>query len=413
MAEKRRDSKGRILKDNEYQRKDGKYEYKYFWGTERKSVYSWTLVPTDKTPDGKRPDICLRDKIKAIERDLRDGINSSKANMTLNQLFDCYMENKTDLRDNTRENYVMLWNNKVRSSKLGNMKVCQIKQMHIKSFYVGLSKEGAAAATVKKYHNMINPALEMAVDSDIIRKNPAKGAQRGIGGSKTEKEALTVREQEILLDFVKGSGTYNVYYPMLSLALLTGLRVGELTGLTWKDIDQKKKVIRVRHQLQYLKIGSETKFLISPLKTDAGVRDIPITPDIQKCLTEQKKVMMLTGRRSNVEVDGYTDFLFITKNGTVFAPNAVNSFLKNIVDHYNKKEMDMTLWKGREPELLPHISSHILRHTACTRMAEQGMDVKVLQYIMGHSDISVTMNVYNHVDAARVESEMQKMIKFG
>lgn len=137
------------------------------WGTERKSVYSWTLVPTDKTPDGKRPDICLRDKIKAIERDLRDGIDSSKANMTLNQLFDCYMENKTDLRDNTRENYVMLWNNKVRSSKLGNMKVCQIKQMHIKSFYVGLSKEGAAAATVKKYHNMINPILEMAVDSDI------------------------------------------------------------------------------------------------------------------------------------------------------------------------------------------------------------------------------------------------------
>ena len=67
----------------------------------------------------------------------------------------------------------------------------------------------------------------------------------------------------------------------------------------------------------------------------------------------------------------------------------------------------------REAELLPHISAHILRHTACTRMAEQGLDPKVLQYIMGHSDISVTMNVYNHVDKNRVENEMQKIAKIG
>lgn len=108
MSEKRRDSKGRILKDNEYQRKDGKYEYKYFWGNERKSVYSWTLVPTDKTPEGKRKDMCLRDKIKAIERDLQDGIDHSKANMTLNQLFDLYIDSKVNIREHTKSNYRLL-----------------------------------------------------------------------------------------------------------------------------------------------------------------------------------------------------------------------------------------------------------------------------------------------------------------
>lgn len=413
MAEKRKDSKGRILKDNEYQRSDGQYEYKYIFGGHRKSLYSWKLVPTDKTPVGKRDSLSLREKIKELERDLQDGIDSSKANLTLNQLFDYYMENKTNLRENTRSNYVLMWKNKVRDSKIGNMKVSQIKQMHIKAFYVGLSKDGAAAATIKKYHNMINPVLEMAVDSDIVRKNPAKGAQKGVGGTKTEKKALTVREQEILLDFVKKSDTYNIYYPMLSFAFLTALRVGELTGLTWNDVDQKNKVIHVRHQLQYLKLGKETKFLISPLKTDTGERDIPITPEIQKCLLEQKKVMLFTGRRSDTEVDGHKDFVFITKNGTTFATNAINSMLKNIVNCYNKKETALAPWNGKEPELLPHISSHILRHTACTRMAEQGMDPKALQYIMGHADINVTMNVYNHVDEIRIEKEMQKIIKIG
>lgn len=200
---------------------------------------------------------------------------------------------------------------------------------------------------------------------------------------------------------------------MLSLEFLTGLRVGELMGLTWKDIDYINNVIHIQHQLQYLNLDGKFKFYVSPLKTEAGKRDIPITPEIQKCLTDIKNMMMFTGRRSDVEVDGYTDFLFVTKNGTVYAVSAINFILKNIVKKYNKKEQEKASKEKRNPEYLPHISSHILRHTACTRMAEQGMDIKVLQYIMGHSDAGVTMNVYNHVDNIRVKNEMQKIIKIG
>lgn len=413
MSEKRRDSKGRILKDNEYQRKDGKYEYKYFWGNERKSVYSWTLVPTDKTPEGKRKDMCLRDKIKAIERDLQDGIDHSKADMTLNQLFDLYIDSKVNIREHTKSNYMLLWRTAVQDSKLGNMKISQIKQIHVRKFYADQAKKGAATSTIKTYHNIICPTFEMAVNSDIIRKNPAREAIKGINGTQKKKEALTVEEQKRFLNFVKESDVYNIYYPMLSLELLTGLRVGELVGLTWKDIDSINNVIHIQHQLQYLKLDGKFKFYVSPLKTEAGKRDIPITPEIRKCLTDIKNVMMFTGRRSEVKVDGYTGFLFVTKNGTVYAVSAINFILNNIVEKYNKIEEKKASKEKRSPEYLPHISSHILRHTACTRMAEQGIDVKVLQYIMGHSDIGVTMNVYNHVDKTRVENEMQKIIKIG
>lgn len=178
-------------------------------------------------------------------------------------------------------------------------------------------------------------------------------------------------------------------------------------------IDSINNVIHIQHQLQYLKLDGKFKFYVSPLKTEAGKRDIPITPEIRKCLTDIKNVMMFTGRRSEVKVDGYTGFLFVTKNGTVYAVSAINFILNNIVEKYNKIEEKKASKEKRSPEYLPHISSHILRHTACTRMAEQGIDVKVLQYIMGHSDIGVTMNVYNHVDKTRVENEMQKIIKIG
>ena len=358
MSEKRRDSKGRILKDNEYQRKDGKYEYKYFWGNERKSVYSWTLVPTDKTPEGKRKDMCLRDKIKAIERDLQDGIDHSKADMTLNQLFDLYIDSKVNIREHTKSNYMLLWRTAVQDSKLGNMKISQIKQIHVRKFYADQAKKGAATSTIKTYHNIICPTFEMDVNSDIIRKNPAREAIKGINGTQKKKEALTVEEQKRFLNFVKESDVYNIYYPMLSLELLTGLRVGELVGLTWKDIDSINNVIHIQHQLQYLKLDGKFKFYVSPLKTEAGKRDIPITPEIRKCLTDIKNVMMFTGRRSEVKVDGYTGFLFVTKNGTVYAVSAINFILNNIVEKYNKIEEKKASKEKRSPEYLPHISSH-------------------------------------------------------
>ena len=103
MSQKRRDNRGRILKENEYQRSDGKYEYRYEVAGQRISVYSWRLVSTDWTPVGKREDLPLREKVKTIMRDLEDGINTYQAaKMTFNELVMIYLDSKTKIKERSR-----------------------------------------------------------------------------------------------------------------------------------------------------------------------------------------------------------------------------------------------------------------------------------------------------------------------
>lgn len=90
-------------------------------------------------------------------------------------------------------------------------------------------------------------------------------------------------------------------------------------------------------------------------------------------------------------------------------PGGVNNVLYNIVDAFNKVEKEHAKLEHRKADLLPEISAHCLRHTGCTRMAESGMDIKVLQYIMGHANIAVTMEVYNHISDVRVVKKIQKL----
>ena len=405
-AKKRTDNRGRLLKNGEMQRKeDNRYLYRYTdLSGKKRTIYALTLVE-------------LREKEKQIERDLQDGIDNIKSDMTLNQLFRVYMETKSDLRESTRRSYFVTWRNAVENTAIGNMKISKIKQLHIRAFYSELVKKGYSANTIKLYHNLIHPALELAVDSDIIRKNPAKDCKKGIGGPKKERTALTIAQQEALLDFVKNSNHYKIYYPMLVFALATALRVGELTGLRWTNVDFKQSIIRIRQQLTYRNLGSGSRFRIQSLKTDAGQRDIPMTEAARKSLIQQRELSMLLGKGGKVqEVDGVSDFVFTNSRGKPYATNCINLMLDNLVKAYNKQEETNAKKEHREPFLMPHISAHILRHTACTRLAEAGLEPKVLQYIMGHTNISITLDVYTHLDFAQIQGKMeavQKNMKIG
>ena len=396
-SKKRTDNKGRLLRNGEMQRKeDNRYLYRYVdLSGKKRTIYAVTLAE-------------LREKEKQIERDLQDGIDTSKGDMTLNQLFHAYMDTKSDLRDSTRCNYLAVWKNAIEHTDLANMKIAKIKQLHVRAFYSGLVKAGYAANTIKLYHNLIYPALELAVDSDIIRKNPAKDCKKGIGGTKKERTAMTIAEQEKMLDFVKSSNRYSIYYPMLIFALSTALRVGELTGLRWADVDWKQSVIHVRQQLIYKNLGDGCRFHIQPLKTEAGRRDIPMTANARKSLMKQRELSLMLGKNAKIqEIEGITDFVFINSQGKPYATNAINFALDNAVKAYNKSEEIKAGNEHRYPELLPHVSAHILRHTACTRLAETGLEPKVLQYIMGHANVSVTLDVYTHLDFTQIQEKME------
>ena len=195
---------------------------------------------------------------------------------------------------------------------------------------------------------------------------------------------------------------------MLVFALSTALRVGELTGLRWSDVDWKQNVIHIRRQLIYKNLGDGCKFHIQPLKTDAGRRDIPMTANARKSLVKQRELSMMLGKNAKIqEIEGITDFVFTNSQGKPYAANAINFVLDNVVKAYNESEEIKAGNEHRDPEPLPHVSAHILRHTACTRLAETGLEPKVLQYIMGHANVSVTLDVYTHLDFTQIQEKME------
>lgn len=401
MANNRKDNKGRNLHTGEQQRKDGIYLYRYTdVAGKRQTVYA-----------GDLPE--LRIKEKQIQKDLDDNLltDISVKKMTLNTLFDRYMSMKS-LTEATKFNHQRLWDNHVKD-EIGNIKVIQLRPSHIRGFYKRLSEQNYSKSTIKLLHTMIFPALEMAVDDNIIRKNPAKNAMASeFGREAKKKEILTVEQQERLFQFLESSNVYNVYIPMFTILLEIGLRCGELIGLTWKDVCFTDKTLSVNHQLIYKNYGDGCKFHISSPKTQAGIRNIPLTEKVIKAFTEQKKLNFALGRCCEEEIDGYSDFIFIAKTGRPYMPGAVNSVIYNVIKSYNKEEMLLAEKEQREPVLIPKVSVHCFRHTACTNMARSEMNIKVVQYLMGHSDSSMTLDVYNHLNnESDVREEVYKCEK--
>lgn len=390
---RRKDNKGRVLQKGESQRKDGRYVYQYtdLQGT-RKSIYAKNLSD-------------LRKKKREAIRDLEDHIDTYGATITLNQLFDRYLSLKTNIRNSTRQNYIDLWNNNIRHTPLGNKQVRKIVKSDILKLYKSFSDRGLKYSTLRTFDGMLIPSFNLAVADDLIRKNPCIGCAREYKKDDArERVALSRPQEQQLVNYISSDIIYAKHLPMIKVTLKTGLRCGELIGLTWSDVDFDKEEINVNHQLVYKKVDGRYKFYAEAPKTKSGTRIIPMTKEVKHELLIQKQRQIMNGTPSKVIINGYHDFCFTTKNRVPIMPSAVNSVLYNIVNAYNKRVNEC---EGEEK--LPRISAHILRHTACTRMAEYGMDIKVLQYIMGHNSIDVTMNVYNHVSAERNKEEMKKM----
>lgn len=212
----RKDNRGRNLRTGESQRKDGLYMYRYKDERtgRRLAVYS--------------PDLAeLRKKEKEIEKDQSEGIltDTQFKNMTLNDLFEIHMDTRK-LAESTQANYRRMWNSLVRN-ELGQMKVVQVRPSHVRLFYSRLSKQKYSHSTIKFLHNMILPSFEVAVDDDIIRKNPAKRTLGDYGEPEKKRTALSFDQQKNLLNYVKNSEVFHIYLPLLQVMIGTGLRCGD------------------------------------------------------------------------------------------------------------------------------------------------------------------------------------------
>lgn len=404
MAERRKDSKGRVLKENELQRKDGTYQYR--WRTsdhKRHSIYAPTLEE-------------LREKEQTVLKDKSDGIRTDAQKVTLNDVYDLWVQLKKGLKDNTFQNYKYMYEQFVRDD-LGQHKITTLKRSDIRRFYNYLIDERCLkVATVDNIHTVLHQGLDIAVEDCYLRNNISDNALKELKQARnlfTEKrKALTIQEQEIFLDFLKKSNMYQHWYPIFALMVGTGLRVGEATGLRWNDIDFDNNTISVNHTLIYYNHAKGgCYFGINTPKTRAGERTIPMIESVREAILQEKEYQREAGIKCTARVDGFTDFIFVNRFGNTQHQGTLNKALRRIVRDCNQEILD----KAKDKDnviLLPNFSCHTLRHTFTTRLCESGINIKVIQSVLGHADVSTTLDIYADVTKELKKAEMQTFDDF-
>lgn len=381
MSEKRRDKKGRVLRNGESQRADNSYQYRY---TDphgrRKYVYAPTLEE-------------LRAKENTIIRDLNDGIDYAGGEISVTELVERYMGIKRGLRKNTMRAYGAAVN-RVKKSYFGHMKVRDVKLSDAKKWFVSLHDAGMKQNTIGVIQSIIRPAFEMAVDDDIIRKNPFKFTLSDlIPNDALTRNALTKKQQDAFLNFVLEHCHAHCYDEMVIL-LETGMRVSEMYGLTKSDIDFKKRRIYIRRQL--CRTAEKPYFVTSP-KTKSGIRVVPMTDSVYMAF---RNVVEHRGKpKIEMIVDGYSGFLFLDKDKRPKVAMHLENYMRGLQKRYLKSHGNT----------LPTITPHVLRHTFCTNAQQAMLDVKSLQYIMGHSTASVTLDVYTHSNYESAERAFRQI----
>lgn len=390
----RRDSKHRVLRAGESIRADGKYQFKYHVDGKPHFVYSWKLEPTDKLPAGKKPCLSLRELEKQIGYDLESQSDPMRKNITVSELVERYLSTKTGAKHSTVANYNFV-RNILKNEPFGEKKIAEIKTSDAKLFLIKMQSDGKGYSTVKTVRGVLRPAFQMAVDDDILNKNPFEFQLAGVVVNDSHtRNAITKEQMRQFLKFVHDDNCYCKYYEVVYILFHTGMRISEFCGLTLRDIDLKKRIVNIDHQLQRT---SDMRYVIESTKTNAGTRKLPITEDVARCFRTIIEDREPPQREKFI--DGYAGFLFYDKDGNPLVAMHWEHRFNNMVKRYNE------IYRVQ----MPNITPHICRHTYCSNMAKLGMNPKTLQYLMGHSDIGVTLNTYTHLGLEDAAGELKRM----
>lgn len=381
----RKDSKGRVLRTGESQRKDGIYMYRYTdFNKKRVTVYASTLKE-------------LREKEKEIQNLTNNGISYSDGALTLKQLIERYKEIKQGVSYNTKVVYDSIIK-LLSETQLGNKKIKDIKGSDLKLWFIYLHNNGRKYNSIKAVYAVIKAAYRVALMEDLVAKTPCNFLLSSIiEDDSVHRRALTDEECEKIINYLKGSTKYRRFLPIFIILLETGLRAGELCGLTMNDIDLENRTINVSHQL----IVEKSNYLtITKPKSTNGIRKIPMTELVYQSFKDAIEFRQQVPNLG-IEVDGYRDFIFLKISGMPMYPRYIAQYFRFIVDAYNELNCN-------EPMI--RFTPHVLRHTFCSKLAKNGMSIKNLQYLMGHSNVSLTLNVYTHTSYDMAAEEMMQKI---
>ena len=250
--------------------------------------------------------------------------------------------------------------------------------------------------------------LDFALGNQLIKVNPCLIVEVPWTFKQSKEEiALTQEEQDNFLSEMEDSWYKEMFYFMC----LTGVRVGELGGMKWSDIDFKKKVVHVRRSLSCSYYNGEKRMMLVTPKTVNSIREIPFLGEMEEILKAQRKkqnkLKEELGSRWR-STDDLKDLVFTTGMGSPCVRYVVEKEIKKALKRMREKEGVLAVQENREPREIRDFHPHSLRHTFATRCFEKKMEPKVVQRLMGHSSISITLNIYTHVLDNIMEEEIKK-----
>lgn len=387
------------LKTGESQRPNGTY------------VYRWTAQ------DGKRNAVyaptleTLREQEEQIIVDKHDGIRADKKHLTVNDMFDLWCQLKRGIKDSTFKNYIYMYELYVKPA-FGQNRITLVKKSDVRKFYNSLADgKILKIATIDNVHNVLHQVFQVAVDDGIIRTNPTdkmlKELKMSHGFEREKKSALTIEQQKLFFDYMLSHPKDRHWYPIFYIMANTGMRVGEITGLRWNDIDLDEGIIRVNHTLVYYNHRDEKGcyFSINTPKTKAGEREIPMTEGVKQAFIMEREYQQEAEIENRSHIDGYDDFIFVNRFGDVQNQCNLNKAIRRMMRDCNDEILEK-YGADSNPVLLPRFSCHILRHTFATRLCESGVNLKVIQDVLGHADVSTTMDIYVDVTNALKKREI-------
>lgn len=280
--------------------------------------------------------------------------------------------------------------------RIGTKALSDIRQLHVQTAIADMLDAGRSSKSVRDATGVLQNCIEAAIANGLMNLNPVVGVVIP-KCEKVERRVLTAEEQEIFIDYLERTKSW--YEEMYKFMLLTGLRVGEVGGLQWEDIDFANRFIYVKRTLSYqYEDGVKTMKLTSP-KTENSVRKVPFFGETQSILERQfekvKRKRLDLGQRWRQPKE-LGNLVFLTSMGSPIGRYSVESDMRQITNQINDMLRTEALYTGGIPKKFERVHPHALRHTFATRCFEKGMKPRTVQEIMGHANYNTTVS-YTHV----------------
>lgn len=375
------DKDGKKLPPGITQRPDSRYMGRFSYNGER-----YTLYDTDLKE--------LKKRLANQKYEVEHGLFAKQDNITVSGWFDIWIKEYKEptVKRGTVGVYKDNFNSYLKDT-IGKKKLKDIRPEHIQKIYNDLNKNGYSRNTIELVSVVLSGMYKQAIKNKIIRENPVPLATLPREEEHKEPRVMTLEEQKLFMKYSEDSYLHD----MFELALASGMRSGELRGLEWKDIDFKNKVIHVTKTLVYV----NNDYLLDTPKTPTSRRDIPMLDSVITLL-KQRKVKQSEERLKLGDKwkykEGLENLVFTTESGYPINRDMLKQEVNKVILNIQAEHKEFK-----------HITPHTFRHTFATRCIENGMPPQVLKTILGHSKLSMTMDLYSHVLPNTKAAEIQRI----